>query len=400
MGRLRVRACPLCLGRRAEPVHTQPFVLPEGHPLGGGYDVLGCEACGFVYADSNVTQAAYDAYYARLSKYEDPRTATGGGDQPWDDARLEETARTLAGQLPDPNAKIVDVGCANGGVLRHLSRLGFRQLLGVDPSARCAAAVGSIPGATGLVGSLFSLPRDACGADAVVLSHVLEHVEELRRGLVAARRLLRPGGIIYVEVPDATRYADCLAAPFQDFNTEHVNHFGPVSLASLLALEGFEVLAVRRKTIAASAGVPYPAVYAIGRAAAGTPAPRTPPRDDELLPAIHDYVRRSAALMRTIDGGLAPLLDPPTPILVWGVGQLTFKLLAMTRLADVPIRAFVDTAPTYHGMTLRGAPIVPPEALARYPEPVLIGTLLHGDAIEARLRELGAPNPVLRLTTL
>ncbi len=62
--------------------------------------------------------------------------------------------------------------------------------------------------------------------------------------------------------------------------------------------------------------------------------------------------------MCAIDARLATILAGKTPIVVWGVGQLTFKLLAMTRLADVPIRAFLDTNPTYHGATLRGAPIL------------------------------------------
>src|SRR5207244_9349160 len=106
---------------------------------------------------------------------------------------------------------------------------------GVDPSPRCAATAEAQAGATGLVGSLFALPEGAGEADAVVLSHVLEHVQELRRGVAEARRLLRPGGLLYAEVPDATRYAECLAAPFQDFNTDHVNHFGPASLAGPLA---------------------------------------------------------------------------------------------------------------------------------------------------------------------
>ena len=102
---------------------------------------------------------------------------------------------------------------------------------------------------------------------------------------------------------------------------------------------------------------------------------------------VADYVAR----------GLAALADRRTPILVWGVGQLTFKLLAMTRLTDVPIRAFLDTNPAYHGMALRGAPILAPEAVTELEEPVLVATLLHAGAIEDRLRELGASNPVLRL---
>jgi SAM-dependent methyltransferase len=377
-------------------LHRQPFVLPAGHPLGMGYDVVCCATCGFVYADTRVTQAEYDAYYTRLSKYEDPRTGTGGGEQAWDDARLAATAETVAAHVPARDAGIVDVGCANGGLLRHLARLGYRPLVGVDPSPRCAAAAGGVAGAVGYTGTLFSLPAAAGDVGAVILSHVLEHVQDVRGGLAAARGLLRPGGVIYVEVPDATRYAECLAAPFQDFNTEHVNHFGPVSLASLLAREGFEPLVVRRKTIEAAPGVPYPAVYGVGRLGGGkVPAPTG--RDEDLRPAVEEYIRRSAALMRRLDDGLASLAERRAPIVVWGVGQLTFKLLAMTRLADIPIRAFLDTNPAYHGMTLRGAPILAPEAVTRYSDPVLVGTMLHAGAIESRLRQLGAGNPVLRL---
>ena len=390
------RACPLCRGRRAELLHRQPFVLPEGHPLGAGYDVVRCEACGFVYADTRVAQAEYDAYYARLSKYEDAATATGGGEQPWDDARLRDMADAIARAVPDRHAKIVDVGCANGGLLRHLGRTGFDRLYGVDPSPRCAATAGRERNVTGLVGSLFALPPEVRDADVVVLSHVLEHVQDLRDGIARASGLLRPTGMIYVEVPDATRYAECLAAPFQDFNTEHVNHFGPESLRALLLREGFHVQSVHRKTIEAAPGIPYPAIWAVGRLGGQDPLPPPSP-DTELRPAMLDYVARSTARMQQLDRSLAPLAERRTPILVWGVGQLTFKLLAMTRLADVPIRAFLDTSPTYHGMTLRGAPILPPEAVADFEDPILIGTLLHAGAIEERLRALDARNPVIRL---
>ena len=69
----------------------------------------------------------------------------------------------------------------------------------------------------------------------------------------------------------------------------------------------------------------------------------------------------------------------------------------MTRLRDVPIRAFLDTNPAARALPLRGAPVLPPEEVTRFAEPVLIGTLLHAAAIEARLRALGTSNPVIRL---
>ena len=40
--------------------------------------------------------------------------------------------------------------------------------------------------------------------DCVVFSHVLEHVYDIPAFFTAARRLLTPGGYLYLETPDAT----------------------------------------------------------------------------------------------------------------------------------------------------------------------------------------------------
>lgn len=53
------RACPIYGGPRGEVLHRQEFYLPAGHPLEGGYEVVACVACGFVFADTVVDQAAY-----------------------------------------------------------------------------------------------------------------------------------------------------------------------------------------------------------------------------------------------------------------------------------------------------------------------------------------------------
>ena len=64
------RGCPVCGNDEVEFLHNQQFVLPEGRRLTEGYDVVCCERCGFAFADTTVTQAQYDEYYATLSRYE------------------------------------------------------------------------------------------------------------------------------------------------------------------------------------------------------------------------------------------------------------------------------------------------------------------------------------------
>ena len=90
-----------------------------------------------VYADTPATQADYDKFYATCSIYEQPAGASTGTTPPEDLARLEQIGALFAGHIPSKQARILDVGCANGGLLQVLGRLGFRNLVGVDPSPAC-----------------------------------------------------------------------------------------------------------------------------------------------------------------------------------------------------------------------------------------------------------------------
>lgn len=71
------------------------------------------------------------------------------------------------------------------------------------------------------------------------------------------------------------------------------------------------------------------------------------------------------------------------PVLVWGTGQLTLKLLAETTLGRAEIVAFVDNNAATWGKTLRGVPIVAPIMLVQqgWTYPIVIATILHQEAI-------------------
>jgi len=390
--RTAVRPCPVCGGRQCEWIRREQFVLVEGHPLAEGYDVVACAACGMVYADTSVTREQYDLFYERMSKYADT-TSTGGGEWPEDRARLREMAADLARLVPDRDAFVVDVGCASGGLLQELRSLGFRRLLGVDPAQACVDNTrrAALPAERG---SLVALPGGASAVDLFVLSHVLEHVHDVGEALAEVRSRLSPRGGVYVEVPDATRYARFLAAPFQDFNTEHINHFSAACLATLLDQHGLRVVESHPRDLHAATGVPYPAIWAF--AVRGEGAPPAITRDHGLVSAVREYVAASSALLERVDRRLRAI-DRETPIVVWGVGETTRKLLAVSALRDLRIAAFVDSNPLYHGRTLRGAPILAPAALAGLAHPILIGSLVNARGILDAIARLGLPNRVLTL---
>jgi len=380
------RHCPICGFNSVDVLHCQCFALPEQHPLPAEYDVSSCNTCGFVYADTRGTAADYDRYYADYSKYADQTTSTGGGGNPRDQARLTETAAAIAKHLPDLDAGIVDIGCANGGLLGALKARGYSRLFGIDPASACVENTRSFFNVPAEKGWLLDLPFNTPNSDLVVVSHVLEHVLDLRGAVAGMRSTLRPGGMVYVEVPDAQRYVDYLAAPFQDFNTEHINHFGAAGLENLFTAGGFEAVEIGAKTIEAAVGVGYPALFGFFRRLESVPAAAPVWRQDpDFQKSIIEYITASKVQLARIDSRLAPVLDEP--VIVWGTGQLTLKLLAETRLAQASITAFVDGNPINHGKTLRGTKILPPDALKQLPgHPIVIGSMLHHGAITEKIR--------------
>ncbi|MGB7331510.1 MAG: class I SAM-dependent methyltransferase, partial [Terriglobales bacterium] len=258
------RACGACGAAENTVCHRQRFVVPDGYPLPAEYNVVVCLRCGFVYADPAATQRDYDNFYCEWSKYNDSATATGSGVSPYDAARLSATAADIVCALSSHAVSILDAGCATGGLLTALRDQGFPAVAGLDPSQRCAQACRD-RGFEAYVGSIASAPAHMPKFDCVVFSHVLEHIYDIPAFFAAARHHLAPGGCLYLETPDATRYDDYLYAPFQEFNTEHINHFSARTLENTARRFGFQPIVVEQKVIQTAEDTLYPAVFGLFR---------------------------------------------------------------------------------------------------------------------------------------
>ena len=113
--------------------------------------------------------------------------------------RLAVLLDVLARVLPPPPCRILEIGCGTGNVLQAVGRFG--QAVGVerDPGLR---AVGRAAGLDIRAGALpDDLPVPDAWADAVLLLDVIEHLDDDLESLRAARRALRPGGVMVVTVP-------------------------------------------------------------------------------------------------------------------------------------------------------------------------------------------------------
>ena len=273
-----------------------------------------------------------------------------------------------------------------------LRKLGFKSLTGIDPSPVCVDTTAKL-GVESQKASLFDAPLDGRKFNAVILCHVLEHIRNLQTAADKLKELVARDGYLYIEVPDASRYGGYSEAPFQDFNVEHINHFSHDSLNNLFLSKGFISVDQGVRDISSDAGWIYPSIWCLFKLC----------KEDvdfndqwyknySLKASLDEYTAKSLVQIKKINRMLAPLVKSKKPVLVWGTGQLTLKLLAQSVMGNLNISGFIDSNPSYHGELLCDKAIFSPKILKTLPHSVIISSLLHHSAIE-ELVLASSPNP-------
>lgn len=137
--------------------------------------------------------------------------------------------------------RLLDVGCATGIFLDEARKDGW-LVEGIEPSGHMRAhALSAV--ASRIRPGVFADVEPDVPRDVVSFWDVLEHVEDPRETLEHAAGLLRPGGLLVVNVPNRESIPARLMGDRWPLRLpEHLYYFTPGSLKTLLGAAGIEPL--------------------------------------------------------------------------------------------------------------------------------------------------------------
>jgi len=191
-----------------------------------------CPRCGLyqngTLVDASEYEGSYHSIYERRAKQKRYTAAV----------RLNKVAAVLDNTVP----RLIDVGCGLGCTVEAAALRGW-EAVGVDVS-HDAVRFCRNRGLDCLTTDGTTLPFDGGSFDVLTAWHVIEHVADVTETLAQWRRVLRPGGILALETPDASSpKVRARGAGYRRFwKPEHTYTFTPDNLSQFVERAGFELV--------------------------------------------------------------------------------------------------------------------------------------------------------------
>lgn len=217
------------------PISTAPVMngLNADKPHSPAIPILQCRDCGLVQSDLQSISASFDELYFDSYYGEQQEEKFGLLIQLF---QRERQQIALAGLTP---GKLLDVGCGDGTFLKNLPKTW--QRFGYEPSKPGQVSLK----AAGLENlDIYNPPKELLKQfDVITMWHSLEHISDPTQVLTAIRALLKPGGTLFISIPNFKSLQSKIFGPrwFHLDPTRHLVHYDEQSVESVLKKSGFVI---------------------------------------------------------------------------------------------------------------------------------------------------------------
>jgi len=193
-----------------------------------------CEDCGLIYAADSIEENQI------LPIYEDME----------DELYLqEEEGRRLSAKLLlskinriKKHGRLLDIGCATGFLLDEARRINY-AVEGVELSRWATRIAKEKFGLKVHQGSILKIDFPTNYFDVIVMTDVIEHLSDPLKALTKIRRILKTGGLLYINTPDITSFfSRILGAKWWGLKELHLVYFSKKTIKDLLERAGFMII--------------------------------------------------------------------------------------------------------------------------------------------------------------
>ncbi|NVM20231.1 MAG: class I SAM-dependent methyltransferase [Desulfobacterales bacterium] len=228
MQTIRYVGCEICGSDDAETLYEKRMV-----PHAAGR-IVTCKKCGLVYVNPRERAGQWFDVPEVLDSFTDLIEAR----YPVYHHRIRQIERHKKG------GRLLEIGCYVGAFLNMAKQNGW-TCYGIEPSFVISDYAMKTYGINVFPGFLAESDFQSNFFDVVAMFHVLEHLPSPRKELREIHRILKPDGLLVIEVPNIEHPLHRLIKrPQWLFVPGHFYYFAPQTLGKLLNAEEFEVIGI------------------------------------------------------------------------------------------------------------------------------------------------------------
>ncbi|MBL8027329.1 MAG: class I SAM-dependent methyltransferase, partial [Fibrobacteres bacterium] len=238
--------CPCCL-YAGDCVVEWPFSGIGDSVFNYRAEFFRCASCGLVWIGNKSDEELSKFYTQECSYFENSHFDISAP------ANVEKFRfySSLLNRDAVECSSMVDVGCGRGGFIRWLAENNSRiNGVGVDVDVKSLPLNTSGGFPKFIEGFATCLPFEDSTQELLTYFHVVEHIVDVNRVIGEAKRVLKDGGKLVIEVPDASRYNQIpISNGFWYSIREHIYHYSPLSIVRLLEKNGFRIVSVNQQIL-------------------------------------------------------------------------------------------------------------------------------------------------------
>lgn len=349
-------------------------------------NVVSCPRCGNVYVDIDAEQDAFTKYYSSEYSKSLSYCEVFGRDEAMIYYRniMERISRYVG-----KDAHILEVGGGIGELAYFLIEQGYKDITVLEPSERCIKLCRE-KGIKTILSDGFDIPQELEKTfDFIIINHTLEHILRFDKTLKSVRRMLKDNGAIYIEVPDAGKYADTDFVPYWFFTYEHIVHMTLESFDNLACAFDFEVIEKESYLKCHS----YNVMYAIMRKSYAKKPVKYIAATEK---AVSKYIVGCEGRLKPV---VEAFVESHEPIILWGVGTSTAQLLN-GNFDECNVVKLVDSNPYRQNIEYvvggKKLKIEAPSTI-NTDDTILILPLMYDESIRRQIKKMGLRNKVKSL---